>query len=54
MKWAGALVMEAVSTSEPSVNFYETTRHNIPEGCNLHFQVIFDHLSSCTLGLQYL
>jgi hypothetical protein len=26
-----ALTMEAVSTSETSVNFYETTRRNIPE-----------------------
>jgi hypothetical protein len=26
-----ALMMEAVSTSEMSVNFYETTRRNIPE-----------------------
>jgi hypothetical protein len=26
-----ALMMEAVSTSEKSVNFYETTRRNIPE-----------------------
>jgi hypothetical protein len=29
------MMMEAVRTSETSVNFYETTRHNIPEGCNL-------------------
>jgi hypothetical protein len=29
------LVMEAVKTSETSVNFYETTRRNIPEGCHL-------------------
>jgi hypothetical protein len=28
-------MMEAVRTSEMSVNFYETTRRNIPEGCNL-------------------
>jgi hypothetical protein len=31
-----ALMMEAGRTSEPSVNFYETTRRNIPEGCHLH------------------
>jgi hypothetical protein len=31
-----ALIMEAVSTSETSVNFYETTSCNIPEGCQLH------------------
>jgi hypothetical protein len=30
-----ALMMEEVSTSETSVNFYETTRRNIPEGCRL-------------------
>jgi hypothetical protein len=29
------LMMEAVCTSEMSVNFYETTRLNNPEGCNL-------------------
>jgi hypothetical protein len=28
------LMMEAVSTSEKSVNFYKTTRRNIPEGCH--------------------
>jgi hypothetical protein len=33
--WA-ALMMEAVSTSETSVNFYETTRSNIPEDSHLH------------------
>jgi hypothetical protein len=26
-----SLMMEAVSTSETSVNFYQTTRRNIPE-----------------------
>jgi hypothetical protein len=26
-----ALIMEAVSTSEMSVNFYQTTRCNVPE-----------------------
>jgi hypothetical protein len=30
-----ALMMEAVSTSEISVNFYETTRRNIPQDINL-------------------
>jgi hypothetical protein len=30
-----AVMMEAVSTSETSVNFYETTRHNIPEDSHL-------------------
>jgi hypothetical protein len=27
---------QAVSTSETSVNFYETTRHNIPGNCHLY------------------
>jgi hypothetical protein len=27
-----ALILDAVSTSETSVNFYETTLHNIQEG----------------------
>jgi hypothetical protein len=30
------LMMEAVSTSEISVNFYETIWRNIPEDSNLH------------------
>jgi hypothetical protein len=30
-----ALMMEAVSTSETSVNFYETTWRNIPEDSHL-------------------
>jgi hypothetical protein len=29
-------MMEAVSTSETSVNFYETTRRNIAEGGHIH------------------
>jgi hypothetical protein len=32
-----ALMMDAVSTSETSVNFYQTTRRNIPE--NSHLQM---------------
>jgi hypothetical protein len=31
-----ALTMEAASTSEPSVNFYQTTRDNISEDSGLH------------------
>jgi hypothetical protein len=31
-----ALMMEAVSTSETTVNFYQTTRCNIPEDSHLH------------------
>jgi hypothetical protein len=33
-----ALMMEAVSTPETTINFYETTRRNIPEGCHLHIR----------------
>jgi hypothetical protein len=29
------LLLEAVRTSETSVNFYETTRRNIPENCHI-------------------
>jgi hypothetical protein len=29
-------MMEAVSTSETSISFYQTTRHNIPEDTYLH------------------
>jgi hypothetical protein len=29
-------MMDAVTTSEPSVNLYETTRCNIPDDGNLH------------------
>jgi hypothetical protein len=35
-RWVIALMMEAVSTSETSVNFYQTTRHNNPEVSHLH------------------
>jgi hypothetical protein len=31
-----ALKMEAASTSETSVNFYQTTRRNNPEDSHLH------------------
>jgi hypothetical protein len=30
------LMMEAVRTSEMSVNFYETARHNNPQDCHFH------------------
>jgi hypothetical protein len=33
---AVALMMEAVSNSETPVNFYQTTRRNIPEASHLH------------------
>jgi hypothetical protein len=31
-----ALMMEAASTSETSVNFYQSKRHNIPQDSHLH------------------
>jgi hypothetical protein len=31
-----ALMMEAASTSETMVNFYDTTQHNIPEDSHFH------------------
>jgi hypothetical protein len=31
-----ALMTKAASTSEKSVNFYQTTRHNSPEDSHLH------------------
>jgi hypothetical protein len=30
------LMMEAISTSETSADFYQTTRHNIPDDSNLY------------------
>jgi hypothetical protein len=33
-----ALMMAAASTSEMSVNFYQTTRRNNPEDSNLHIR----------------
>jgi hypothetical protein len=35
-----ALLMEAVSSSETSVNIYQTTRHNIPEDSHLHVHIV--------------
>jgi hypothetical protein len=32
------LMMEAINTSETSVNFYQTSRRNIPEDCHLHIR----------------
>jgi hypothetical protein len=44
------LMMEAVSTSETSVNFYETTRRNNPK--DSHLQTIY-HWSWCNTQLHY-
>jgi hypothetical protein len=35
-QWAIALMTEAASTSETSINFYQTTRRNNPEDSHLH------------------
>jgi hypothetical protein len=37
-----ALMMKAASTSETSVNFYQTTRRNNPEDSHLYF-FLFSH-----------
>jgi hypothetical protein len=36
-----ALMMQAVSTSETSVNFYQTTWRNIPEDSHLLAKIMF-------------
>jgi hypothetical protein len=36
---ARKVMMEAVSTSETSINFYQTTRHNNPEDSHLHKEI---------------
>jgi hypothetical protein len=38
--YCDALMMEAVHTSETSVNFYKNTQRNNPEGCHLHHNVL--------------
>jgi hypothetical protein len=43
-----ALIMEAVSTSEKLVNFYETTLHNIPEDSHL---LSLSYSQNPTIGL---
>jgi hypothetical protein len=39
-----ALMMEAANTSETSVNFYQTTRRNIPEDSHLYSHSLFFQL----------
>jgi hypothetical protein len=41
-----ALMMDAVSTSETSINFHETTWSNIPEGCHLQLLNRFQHFNN--------
>jgi hypothetical protein len=49
-----ALMMQAASTFETSVNIYQTTRRNNPEDSRLHVPVAVDFVLSCealcTLG----
>jgi hypothetical protein len=44
--------MEAVSTSETSVNFYQTTRRNIPEDSHLVFNSLKCYLYNGILQLD--
>jgi hypothetical protein len=47
------LMMEAASTFETSINFYQTTRCNIPEDGNLHarsLENLKSHLYSGTMS----
>jgi hypothetical protein len=43
-----ALMVERASTSETSVNFYQTTRRKNPEDCSLHIrrrEILNSHLT---------
>jgi hypothetical protein len=44
-----ALILEAASTSETSVNFYQTTRRSNPEDSHLHLQMSHEHPSQFTV-----
>jgi hypothetical protein len=41
-----ALMMEVETASEKSVNFYETTRRNTPEGCHFAFRLKSQYLET--------
>jgi hypothetical protein len=43
--WVIALMMEVASTSETSVNFYQTTRRNNPEDSHLYTRRRENHKS---------
>jgi hypothetical protein len=50
-----ALMMEAVSTPESSVNFYQTTRHNILQDSHLHMRChenLESHLQNLSLDTR--
>jgi hypothetical protein len=40
-----ALIMEAASTSETPVNFYQTTRRNIPEDSHLQAHILLNNFN---------
>jgi hypothetical protein len=44
-----ALMMESVSPSEASVNFYQNIRHNIPEDSHLHHYWEYKPVSLCPM-----
>jgi hypothetical protein len=46
-----SLMMEAASTSETSVCFYETTRPSIPEGCHIQICLLFLHNVLMSVGI---
>jgi hypothetical protein len=46
--------MEAASTSETSVNFYQTPRRNNPDDSHLQDSIVYDYgLYPCTEGTNY-
>jgi hypothetical protein len=49
-----ALMMEAASTYETLVNFYQTTRRYNPEDNHLHFEVILRTIMHCYFLLMEL
>jgi hypothetical protein len=51
---ATALTMEAASTSETSMNFYQITRRNFPEDGHLKQKKKFRKELICLLSLHYL
>jgi hypothetical protein len=44
-----ALMLEAESTSETSVNFYQTTRHNITKDGHLQLGNLFQEYCGCLM-----
>jgi hypothetical protein len=50
---SATMTMEAASTSETSVNFYQTTQRNNPEDSHLHTRRRENLKSHSTPGLDY-